>query len=112
MSKLLENQQAFAFKVAYLIVHAHNLGYQVTLGDAYRDTRLHGEMGVKKGYGNAKSFHKQRLAIDLNLFKDGKLTYEIKDYEPLGKYWESLDPKNEYGGFWTWKDAPHFQRNT
>lgn len=104
MSKLLENQQTFAFKVAYLIVHAHNLGYQVTLGDAYRDPRLHGEMGVKKGYGSAKSFHKQRLAIDLNLFKDGKFLQSTEDHKELGEWRESQ------GGTWggRFNDGNHY----
>lgn len=47
-------------------------GFEVTLGDAYRDPRLHGEIGVKLGYGHPRSAHKNRLAIDLNLFKGGE----------------------------------------
>lgn len=56
-----------------LLIEIERRGYEVTLGDAYRDPRLHGEIGEKKGYGAAKSCHKSRLAIDLNLFKHGKL---------------------------------------
>ena len=80
---LRENQSKFAKMAAELILKAYELGYEVTLGDAYRDPRLHGEFGVKKGYGEAKSFHKQRLAIDLNLFKDGKFLDKFKSIAKL-----------------------------
>jgi hypothetical protein len=35
----------------------------------------------------------------------------VKVLTPLGQYWESLSPKNQWGGFWrSFKDVPHFQR--
>ena len=101
---LRENQSKFARMAAELILKAYELGYEVTLGDAYRDTRLHGEFGVKKAYGAAKSFHKLRLAIDLNLFKDGKFLTTTEDHRQLGEWWESK------GGTWggRFKDANHY----
>lgn len=45
-----------------MIIKAYELGYEVTLGDAFRDPTLHGEFGVKKGYGVAKSFHKKTIS--------------------------------------------------
>jgi hypothetical protein len=45
---LRENQSKFAKMAAELILKAYELGYEVTLGDAYRDPRLHGEFGVKR----------------------------------------------------------------
>ena len=71
-SELLQLQWKFTRMVPKLIAQAHALGYEATLGDAFRDSRLHGVFGVKRGYGAAKSQHKRRLAIDLLLFKDGK----------------------------------------
>ena len=48
---------------------------------------------------------------DLNFFKDGKLTYNVAALRPVGDYWESLNPKNQWGGNWkSFKDVPHFQR--
>ena len=89
---------------AELITHAYTLGYEVTLGDAYRDPRLHGELGVKKGYGHPKSAHKNRLAIDLNLFKDGKFLGTTDAHKPLGEWWESK------GGSWggRFNDGNHY----
>lgn len=107
---LRQKQSKFARMVADLIIKAYELGYEVTLGDAYRDSRLHGEIGVKKGYGHPKSAHKQRLAIDLNLFKDidgdGDLDFAEKTeyHRELGEWWESQ------GGTWggRFNDGNHY----
>ena len=48
MPTLRERQSKFARMVADLIIKAFEMGYEVTLGDAFRDPRLHGETGVKK----------------------------------------------------------------
>jgi hypothetical protein len=96
---LREQQSKFAKMAAELILKAYELGYEVTLGDAYRDPRLHGEHGVKKAYGAANSFHKLRLAIDLNLFKDGKFLGTSEDHRKLGEWWESKG--GTWGGRWT-----------
>jgi len=90
--------------VGLLIEYAYQQGYELTFGDAYRDPRIHGAVGVKKGYGAASSCHKLRLAVDFNLFKDGKYLTGTDDYLPLGLYWESI------GGTWggRFSDGNHF----
>lgn len=92
--------------VANLIVQAVHMGYEVTLGDAYRDPRVHGAMGEKKGYGAANSFHKQRLAIDINLFKDGKYLEGTEAHKPLGLWWE--DQGGTWGGRFKTPDGNHY----
>ena len=101
---LRERQSEFASKVPMLINKALELGYEVTLGDAYRDPRVHGSFGERKGYGESKSFHKLRLAIDLNLYKEGKYLTKTEDHKVLGEYWESL------GGSWggRFNDGNHY----
>lgn len=95
MSKSLRARQTeFASKVPALISKAFELGYEVTLGDAYRDPRVHGNYGERKAYGEAKSFHKLRLAIDLNLFKEGKFITDETGHKQIGEWWESI------GGTW------------
>lgn len=89
MSELLIKQQNFAIAIAHLIIHAKEIGTPVTYGDAYRDPRLHGDMGIKKGYGSANSCHKLRLAVDLNIVINGKLA-PISAYEKLHDYWDSI----------------------
>jgi hypothetical protein len=101
---LRQKQSKFARMVADLILKAYELGYEVTLGDAYRDPRLHGAVGEKKGYGHSKSCHKLRLAIDLNLFKGGKFLSTTDDHRELGEWWESQ------GGTWggRFNDGNHY----
>lgn len=101
---LRERQSEFASKVPMLINKALELGYEVTLGDAYRDPRVHGSFGERKGYGESKSFHKLRLAIDINLFKDGKFITNDLGHKDIGVWWESI------GGTWggRFQDPNHY----
>jgi len=101
-----DKQRLFTRCVASLLEFAHSRGYEVTFGDAFRDPRLHGAMGEKKGYGHRNSNHKKKLAIDLNLFLDGKYLRLDKDHEPLGLYWESLHPLCVWGG--RFNDGNHY----
>jgi hypothetical protein len=103
---LRQEQSQFALKVALLILHAKDLGYEVTLGDAYRDPRLHGAMGVKLGYGAAYSFHKQRKAIDLNLYKNGVYLEATEKHRPLGEWWEQQG--GTWGGRFKTPDGNHY----
>jgi hypothetical protein len=101
-----DKQREFTRCVGKLISWAYENGYKLTVGDAYRDPRLFGLVGEKEGYGKAKSCHKKRLAIDLNLFRNGKYMCETADHEPLGVYWESLNPDAVWGG--KFKDGNHY----
>ena len=85
MSDLLKAQQQFAQQVAMLIRAAYVRGYNVTLGDAYRDPRC--------PYGHPQSLHRSRLAIDLNLFRgESYLQGEEADagHRELHALWETL----------------------
>jgi hypothetical protein len=99
---LRDKQIKFAGLVSQLIAKAFNLGYGVTLGDAYRDPRC--------SYGSEVSLHKQRLAIDLNLFLRINDTWQYldktEDHKILGKYWEELDPECSWGG--RFSDGNHY----
>lgn len=105
---LRQIQSKFARDIALLINYAYRQGYEVTFGDAYRDPRLHGNVGERKGYGRAKSLHKQRLAVDLNLFKDGKYLSSTESHRQLGEFWEKLDSSNSWGG--RFNDGNHYSR--
>jgi len=101
-----QKQRKFALMVSELINFAYVRGYELTFGDAYRDPRAFGRIGQKLpgSYSAAKSLHKYRLAIDFNLFKDGKYLTETEDYRELGEYWISI------GGTWggKFRDGNHF----
>ena len=91
-----KKQSKFVHMIAQLIEHAESLGYELTFGDAYRDPRVK--------YGHKNSAHRSRLAVDFNLFKDGKYLAATSDHEPLGIYWESI------GGSWggRFRDGNHY----
>lgn len=99
-----QKQRKFSLMVAKLIIWAYDNGYEVTMGDAYRDPRVFGVVGVNEGYGRSRSNHKIRLAVDLNLFKNGVYLTETEDHLPLGEYWESI------GGSWGghFNDGNHY----
>lgn len=99
-------QRKFTRLLPLLLNKAHELGYEVTLGDAYRDPRVFGRAGIAKGYGRKESNHKRRLAIDLNLFKEGVYLRETEDHRELGEYWESLDVDCCWGG--QFNDGNHY----
>lgn len=108
---LVQEQAAFLLDVANLIQKATTLGWTVTGGELYR-TAEQQQIYVKTGRSKTmNSNHLKRMAIDLNFFKDGKLIYDIAALKPIGTYWETLNPKNSWGGNWTsFKDVPHFER--
>ena len=66
--RMSDAQKEFAYHIGCLLVHIGKTpNAMCTFGDAYRDERLHGKYGEKRGYGHAESDHKRRLAVDLNL---------------------------------------------
>jgi hypothetical protein len=103
-SELLKKQFQFTRMLPLLLNKAHELGYEVTIGDGERNPKVFGELGVKKGYGNKNSLHKLRLAHDFHLFKDGKYLSRTEDHLPLGEFWESI------GGSWggRFNDGNHY----
>lgn len=87
---LLTTQADFSQAIARLILYATQQGYQITLGDAYRDPRV--------TYGHPKSTHRVRLAVDLNLFREGKYLPETKDHALLGAWWKQQHSLARWGG--------------
>lgn len=108
MAGIVEKQQAFAQAAAELIQQAHRMGYGVTLGDAFRDARVFGEFGHKAGYGRARSLHKMRLAIDLNLFKDGEYLGSTEAHRPLGEWWEQAYSNHDAAWGGRFNDGNHY----
>jgi len=103
---LFQTQKEFTLLIPALLHRARELGYDVTLGDAFRDPRVHGELGVKMGYGHRNSAHKRRLAIDLNLFKNGQFLEGTEDHRMLGEWWEKQHPLARWGG--RFADGNHY----
>lgn len=93
---LRQKQSKFVRMVADLILWAYSNGYELTWGNALRCKQC--------PIGKANSLHKIGLAVDLNLFRDGKFLEGTNDHQPLGEYWESI------GGSWggRFDDGNHY----
>ena len=93
-SGLRKRQSKFVKMVAMLIQLATALGYEMTFGDAWASG------GHKEG-----SLHYDRLAIDLNLFRNGRWLNKTEDHAELGSFWESI------GGSWGGRfgDGNHYE---
>jgi hypothetical protein len=85
---LSQKQAIFSVLVAKLILHAHSLGYGLTLGECYRSPE-EAERLATIGKGIKTSLHTKRLAIDLNLFIRGVYQADSGAYKPLGEWWEA-----------------------
>lgn len=101
-----QKQRLFTSFIGKLIEYAYSNGYELSFGDAYRDPRVHGELGEKKSYSSKTSNHKVRLAVDFNLFKDGEYLASTDDHQELGEFWESLHPFCRWGG--RFNDGNHY----
>jgi len=104
--RLGEKQELFMKLLPRLIDKAHELDFKIRGGDLFRDARVHGASGVKVAYGHKNSAHKLKLAIDLNLFLDGKWQTETEQHEELGEWWESQHELCRWGG--RFNDGNHY----
>jgi len=101
-------QRRFLPFVARLIDYAYAQGFELTAGELYR-TPEQAALNAKSGAGIAHSLHTQRLAVDLQLFKDQVYLTDSRDYELLGEFWKTLDPDCCWGGDFTSRvDGNHF----
>lgn len=94
---LRQKQSFFAGLVSRLIQRAEATGYEVTFGEAYRSPEEAARL-AKLGKGIANSLHTQRLAVDLNLFKDGVYLSSSESHRSLGEWWEAQHPWCRWGG--------------
>ena len=103
-----EAQRLFTKLVAQLITWTYSQpGLELTFGEAYR-TPEQAALNAKTGAGISNSLHTKRLAVDLQLFKDGIYQTDTDAYKPLGDYWTSLHELARWGGTFTHADGNHF----
>lgn len=114
-------QRKFTFNLALLVKYTYAQGFALTYGDAYRDPLLaklnsgiYGliERGTNKitwlsRRGAKNSLHISRLAVDFNLFRDGKYLTTTDAHRELGRYWEGLHDLNRWGG--RFNDGNHYE---
>ena len=94
---LRDKQSLFVALVAELIREAYRQGFELTFGECYRSPEEAARL-AQLGKGIAKSLHTQRLAIDLNLFKDGRYLSSAESHRPLGEWWKRQHPLTRWGG--------------
>ena len=111
--KLSDHQWLFLQDLALLILYCREHRHKVTGGELLRTLYQQLEY-LRTGKTKTKrSWHLKKMAIDLNFFIDGKLTYDKKKLQNIGQYWEDLSPYNRWGGnFKTFLDTNHFERRT
>jgi hypothetical protein len=102
-----EKQRLFVPLVAKLISFAYANGYEMSFGDAYRSPEQ-ATINAAKGVGIWNSLHTKRLAIDLNLFRNGVYLQDTDSYEKVGSYWKTLHPLARWGGDFSKPDGNHF----
>lgn len=115
---LREKQSLFVFNIHLLVEFAYKHGFELTYGEVYRTAeqqKIYFDSGRSK---TMNSRHLSRLAVDFNVFVDGKLTSDPRVIQPLGEFWMSLNTDNVWGGDWdrdhnlldeTFKDPYHFE---
>ncbi len=116
---LVTVQAEFLLDACKLIQYATTAGFTVTGGELFR-TLEQQQIYLKTGRSKTlNSQHLNRLAIDLNFFRDGRLIGTRDELRLLGEFWEGLNPKNRWGGSWrgaidagksSFVDAPHFEQ--
>lgn len=84
---LREKQSVFAAFVPRLIDEARRQGFDVTLGECWRSDEEAARL-AKLGKGIPNSLHRLKLAIDINLFRDGRYLSSSEAHRPLGEWWE------------------------
>lgn len=108
---LLTAQIEFGKSLVRLFTWIDLNGYEWTGGELYRPPEM-AQIYASQGKGILCSLHTQRLAIDLNIFKNHVLLVSVEDLRPVGEFWESLSipelPHNWGGSFTTRPDADHF----
>lgn len=107
-------QSAFVQDLVALIHFAWQSSLDVVIGEVERPVEMQ-KIYVQTGRSKTMdSDHLHRTAADLHFFvrSTGEYITDQERLQPLGDYWESLNPKNRWGGNWkSFKDRPHFERH-
>jgi len=96
--KLGTKQELFSILIAQHVVWLYEQGYKVRDGHYLRCRDC--------PVGRKSSLHKDKLAADLNLFKDGIYLTTTEDHRISGEKWESRHEFCSWGGHF--KDGNHY----
>lgn len=123
--KLGQKQELFSRLLGNLLNEAHELGYDVRMGEVLRfeqqarwnsehcrkckQTKAHTNHRGRHDFraiGILDSLHRYKLAVDLILCSDGRPLWDTDSYLALGEWWEGLHELTAWGG--RFNDAGHF----
>lgn len=107
MESLRQKQSRFCRQSARLILKAFELGYEATYGETERKP-AQAALNAANGSGISNSLHLERLAIDLNLFKNGRYIEDEEGHRELGTWWKTFGPEYKWGGDFKRKDFNHY----
>ncbi len=107
--ELKEKQVEFARLVPRLIDKAFEFGYTVTLGECLRPPEM-AAIYAKQGKGINGSLHTLKLAIDINLFRNGVYLTDTESHRMLGTWWEAQSAGKDFVTAWGghWGDGNHY----
>lgn len=108
---LLQEQFKFSKDLHSLVEFIYQNRCEISYGEVLRTVEQQ-KVYVQTGRSKTmNSNHLRKCAVDLNIFRNGTLLATKADLQLFGDFWESLDPKNSWGGNWnSFKDCPHFER--
>jgi hypothetical protein len=107
MSAELDQQMLFFRLITVFSQWMLDNGYSCTDGEAWRSPE-EAAIQAAKGAGVAHSLHTERMARDINAWKDSKQLLTANDYRPLGEQWKSMHSLARWGGDFARVDADHF----
>lgn len=105
---LEQKQERFTRCVPQLMDFIHSKGFEIRLGGKPCEPKVFGKHGVAMSSGSHKSAHKNGLAINLYLFRNGKPITTLKDCLQVGEYWKTLFSDCKWGGDFAEPDTSYY----
>lgn len=105
--KLNAKQVEFTRCQAEFQVWCFENGYPIIEAESFRP-RWVAEEYARRGIGIKNSVHTKKLGRDLFRVVDGKISWNIEDYAPLGAEWKRRHKLARWGGDFRNRDAVHF----
>jgi len=101
-------QARFTYNIARLIVWAkEELGVDLIGAELFR-TPEQAAINAEKGVGIKNSVHRKKLALDMYVFKNGKILWKGDEYRQIADEWKTYDPEACWGGDFRRRDVYHY----
>ncbi len=105
---LNQKQADFAYHIAQLIVWGREeAGIHVMGAEWFRPPEL-ATLYAKQGKGIRNSNHTKKLALDMFVVENGRVTWRPQPYNILGAQWKTMHPSARWGGDFISRDRVHF----